>query len=172
VLAAAALPKRSPTSTPPNALVPAWAEHLVHWLDRAFVIPGTQIPIGFDALLGFIAPGAGDAVGALATFAIVYLGFKLRVPKVILLRMLLNIGIDALVGSVPFLGDVFDVGFRAAERNLDLVRRHGGRSRTPPGFGDYLVVALAIAMVVLLLLLPLAVGVLLVHVAVRLGEGL
>ncbi len=158
-------------SAQPSAAIPSWAEHLAHWLDRAFVIPGTRIAVGFDALLGFVAPGAGDAVGALATLALFYLGFQLRVPKVILLKMLLNVALDAVIGAVPFLGDLFDVGFRAAERNLALIRRYGGNTRAAPGFSDYLVIAVAVVMVLALLMLPIAIGFLLVDLAVRVSGG-
>lgn len=162
---------RTAVSTATTPGIPAWAEHLVHWLDRAFVIPGTRIPVGFDALLGFVAPGAGDAVGALATLALFYLGFKLRVPKIILLKMLFNVAVDALIGVVPLVGDAFDVGFRAAERNLALIRRHGGSTPTPAGIADYLVVGVAAICVLALLMLPIAVGFLLVHLAVRVSSG-
>jgi hypothetical protein len=165
-----ALPERASDAPDVRPKVPAWAEALTIYLDRAFVVPGTNIRVGIDPLLGVLAPGAGDAVGALASFAIFYLGFKLRVPKVVLLRMLVNIAVDALVGAVPVLGDLFDVFFRAAERNLALVKRHGGTARAAD-FSDYAVVALALVVVLGLCLLPLLVGLLLVHFAVHFRSG-
>jgi hypothetical protein len=156
----------------PRALspeIPAWADALARWLDHAFVIPGTRIGVGFDALIGLAVPGAGDAVGAFASLAIFYLGFKLRVPKVILLRMLLNIALDAVLGLVPVLGDAFDVLFRAADRNLALVRKHGAALRSPPDAGDYAIAGLGLLIALGLLLLPLAVGFALVQLAIRLG---
>jgi len=136
------------------------------------VIPGTRIPIGFDALIGLAVPGAGDAASAFASLAFFYLGFKLRVPKVILLRMLLNIAIDAVLGLVPLLGDVFDVFFRAADKNLALLRKHGGTLRSAPDTADYAIVAFGLVTALGLLLLPLAVGLALVELAVRFsGNG-
>lgn len=160
-----ALPERGSDAPNTRPELPAWAEVLTVYLDRAFVIPGTNIRVGIDPLLGVLAPGAGDAVGALASFALFYLGFKLRVPKVVLLRMLVNIAVDALVGAVPVLGDLFDVFFRAADRNLTLIKKHAGTARGAD-FGDYAVVALALVVVLGLCLLPLLVGLLLVHLVV------
>jgi hypothetical protein len=161
-------PKAVSTERPQPAVeIPAWAEGLARWLDHAFVIPGTRIPIGFDALIGLAVPGAGDAVGAFASLAFFYLGFKLRVPKVILLRMLLNIAIDAVLGLLPVLGDVFDVFFRAADKNLALLRKHGGALRSAPDAADYAIVAVGLLTALGLLLLPLAVGFALIDLAVR-----
>lgn len=152
----AATPKPNSGNLRPVA-TPAWAEVLTVYLDRAFVIPGTQIRIGIDPILGLIAPGAGDAVGAIASFAVFYLGFRMGVPKVVLLRMLLNIGVDALLGAVPVLGDVFDVFFRAADRNLNLVKKYAGSARRAD-FGDYAIVGLGLAVVLGLCLLPVVLG--------------
>lgn len=146
--------------------VPAWAEGLVRLLDNAFTIPGTRIRIGLDPILGFIAPGAGDAASALVTSTLLWLGFKLRVPKVIILRMLVNIGVDALVGAIPLVGDLFDVAFRAGEKNIALIRKHGGQSGTPPQLGDYLVLAFCLFCMLCLLALPVVTGVLLIHLFV------
>jgi hypothetical protein len=167
-------PRARPTSltSPQGSEIPAWAEGLARFLDHALVIPGTRIGIGFDSLIGLFVPGAGDAVGALAAFALFYLGFKLRVPKVILLRMLINVAVDAAIGVIPVFGDLFDVVFRAADRNFALLRKHAGQTRTPPDFGDYAIVAVALLTALALLLLPLAVGLALVDLAVRLsGKG-
>ncbi len=154
------LPPPSPNPTARAALqrVPAWAEVLTRLLDNAFVIPGTNIRVGLDALLGLVAPGAGDAVGGFASLALLYLGFQLRVPKVVLLRMLLNIGLDALIGAVPLLGDVFDVFYRASDRNLALLKKHLGQATPKPALGDYAVVGLALLVAVFLLALPFVVA--------------
>ncbi len=149
--------------------VPVWAEALARLLDRAFVIPGTEIGIGLDAILGFFAPGAGDAAGALATLLLVYLGFKLRVPKVILLRMLLNVSVDAVVGAVPIAGDLFDVYYHAGDRNLALLRKHSGSAGLKPDLLDYAIVALALLVGLALFALPLLAGLALIHIAARLS---
>ncbi|MFZ5895609.1 MAG: DUF4112 domain-containing protein [Myxococcota bacterium] len=151
--------------TPP---VPPWARALVRLLDRAFVIPGTRIEVGLDPILGLFAPGAGDLVGALATLALFHLGFQLRVPRVILLRMLLNVAIDAIVGCIPVAGDAFDVYFRAAQRNLALIDKYGGRAPAKPSVGDYAIVGLAIVLAIALLSLPVMAGFGLLYLTARL----
>jgi hypothetical protein len=154
-----------------NPAVPPWARALAKLLDSAFTIPGTNVKVGLDAVLGFLAPGAGDAAAALAAAVMLWLGFRLRVPKVILGRMLLNIVIDAVVGAVPALGDLFDLYFRAAERNLALLERHAGDAPAKPGAGDYALVGLAFLVVLSLLALPVLVGIVLIHWVARATAG-
>lgn len=159
------MPAEKPLTRP--SAIPPWAHAVVRLLDRAFVIPGTNIEIGLDPILGLFAPGAGDLVGALATLSLFHLGFKLRVPRVILLRMLLNIAIDAIAGSVPLLGDAFDVFYRAGVRNLALIEKHGGTAPAKPSLTDYAVVSLALLLVVALLALPVLAGFGLIYLTAR-----
>jgi hypothetical protein len=135
--------------------IPEWVEPIVALMDTAFVIPGTRIRIGLDPILGLILPGAGDALTALVGAGLVWVAFKQRVPSVILLRMVLNLVIDAILGVIPFLGDLFDVGFRASERNYKLLQKYAGNAGTKPQIGDYAVVALALACTLALLALPI-----------------
>jgi hypothetical protein len=69
--------------------------------------------------------------------------------------MVLNLVLDAMLGIIPFLGDIFDVGFRASERNYALLRRYAGDPGTKPRVGDYAVVVLALACTLVLLALPI-----------------
>lgn len=92
-------------------------------LDGAVTIPGTRLRVGLDPILGLV-PGVGDWIGALLSGYIVVRGAGLGVSGATVLRMLGNLGVDALVGTVPVLGDIFDVGFRANERNLRLLGAH------------------------------------------------
>jgi hypothetical protein len=140
---------------------------LVRLLDRAFVLPGTQIEVGLDPILGLFAPGAGDLVGALATLSLLHLGFRLRVPRVILLRMLLNVAIDAIVGSIPVLGDAFDLFYRAAQKNLLLIEKHSGTAPEKPSVADYAVVGLAGVLALALLSLPVLAGFGLLYLTAR-----
>lgn len=125
--------------------------------------------MGLDPILGLIAPGAGDAATALVSAVLLYQAAQLGVPRVVLLRMLFNVGVDALIGAIPFVGDVFDVGFRSAERNLALLQKHGGVHGRPPGVGDYAVLALCLLCVLALLALPILTGLLLIHLVGRLA---
>ena len=96
------------------------ARRLTHWLDNAVRIPGTQITVGLDALLGLI-PGGGDLAGAALSAYLVTLAARAGAPASVLARMLGNVVIDTAVGSIPVLGDLFDVGWKANSRNLRLL---------------------------------------------------
>jgi len=92
-------------------------------LDTAFVIPGTQIRLGLDALIGLV-PGIGDAISTIMSLFIVNEARALGAPPLVIARMLANVALDGLVGAVPLAGDVFDVAFRANRRNMALLRAH------------------------------------------------
>lgn len=141
--------------------IPPWAEELTRWLDSAVRIPGTKITIGLDAILGFLLPTAGDALTALGALSLFSLAVRYRVPKVVFLKMLVNVAVDAIVGSIPVLGDVFDVAFRANRRNLELIQRYRSAPGAPATAGDYAVVALVLVVLLALLALPVVVFVLL-----------
>jgi hypothetical protein len=95
---------------------------LAHLLDDSIPVPGTGMRFGLDAVIGLI-PAAGDAVGGVLSSYIVLEAARLGVGLPVLGRMLLNLVIDLVVGAVPFLGDLFDAGWKANHRNLDLVHR-------------------------------------------------
>ena len=89
-------------------------------LDSAVAIPGTNIRIGLDPVLGLL-PGVGDAVPAAASAYIVAEAASLGVPRATLARMCLNLLVDAVVGSIPLAGDAFDAVWRANDRNVRLL---------------------------------------------------
>ena len=88
-------------------------------MDDAIRVPGTNIGVGLDALIGLV-PGLGDVAGGIISAYVLMNAARAGVPKTVLARMLLNLGTDALVGAVPILGDLFDVGFKANVRNARL----------------------------------------------------
>jgi hypothetical protein len=137
-----------------NAEAPAWALTLARLMDEAFVIPVLNVRVGLDAILGLVAPGVGDAVAASSGLVLVGLGFVMRVPGVVLLRMALNVGIDALIGAIPLVGDVFDVAWRANSRNVALIERFA-RPGTKATTGDYIFATASCALIATVLLLPL-----------------
>jgi hypothetical protein len=98
-------------------------ERLAKLMDSQFSIPGTRIRFGFDALIGLI-PGVGDFATFIISGMMVSMLAKNGASGFVLARMVLNIVLDALIGSIPILGDIFDVEFRANERNLKLMREH------------------------------------------------
>jgi hypothetical protein len=137
---------------------PAWAEQLVRVLDDGFTIPGTRIGVGLDALIGFLFPAVGDAVTGLGSLSLLVLAFKMRLPKVIVLRMVFNIAVDVLIGCLPFLGDAFDLFWRSNRRNLELVRSYSHDPLRRPDALDYLIVGLGITLAAAAVILPLVLG--------------
>ena len=112
-----------------------WLRSWADLLDSRFVIPGTKIRFGIDPILSLI-PGAGDL--ASPVFAMLLLGqaVQQRVPRIVMIRILLNAFIDALIGAVPVLGNIGDIFWRANRMNLALLERHA-RPGLPPSRGDY-----------------------------------
>ena len=88
--------------------------------DQAIGVPGTRFRFGLDALFGLV-PGLGDLAGALVAVYALHVARRLRAPAEIQLHMLSNIALDALIGSVPIIGDIFDFMFKAQTRNLALL---------------------------------------------------
>ena len=98
-------------------------EALEHLLERMFVIPGINRPIGLDVLLD-ILPIGGDVVGALLGSWLVWEARNLGMSKWQMARMMGNVGFDALLGAIPFVGAIPDFLFRSNSRNLKIIRRH------------------------------------------------
>jgi Domain of unknown function (DUF4112) len=98
----------------------------VAWLmDRALTIPGTKISVGLDALLGLL-PVGGDVVTGIVQAGLVLIALRqYKVPRAIAARMMANVLLDVAVGSIPILGDLFDVGFKANTRNIKLLEPYG-----------------------------------------------
>ena len=134
-------------------------------LDTSIPLP-FGVRIGWDAVLGLI-PGFGDGAGAVLSSFIVVQAARLGASRAVLLRMVGNVAVEALVGAVPFLGDVFDAAFKANVRNVRLLEQHlaaPGRARAASrGWVGGVVVLLlglfALAGVLAFLLLRALVGV-------------
>jgi len=104
---------RQCSSSPQRFLL---AKFLAEWLDQRFTIPGTSIRIGLDPILGLI-PGTGDMIANLAGSAIILIAAQYRLPKIVLLRMGLNVALNAMIGTIPVFGDIFSIWFRSNIKN-------------------------------------------------------
>jgi len=124
-------------------------------LDSAFRVPGTRFRFGLDPIIGLI-PGLGDMVSPVMALLILSYGVRVRVPKVVLARMVLNALIDAGVGAIPVLGDAFDFAWKSNDWNLALLERHA-RPGTRASAGDWLFVSLCALVLFGLALLPVLV---------------
>ena len=122
-------------------------------LDSAFRVPGTGMRFGLDPLVGLI-PGVGDVVTGLFSVLMLLHAVRLRVPKVVLARMTVNVGLDLLAGVVPIIGDLFDAGYKANLRNLTLLERHATPGVAPTR-SDYVFVGLCAAAILALAVIPL-----------------
>jgi hypothetical protein len=122
---------------------------LTRVLDELVPIPGTGLRIGLDPVLGLM-PGAGDAAGAVLSAYALVVAVRLGAPAPVLLRMTGNIAVDAVFGGVPFLGDLFDFGWRANRRNLALLERYERAPVAVSRGSRALLAALLLALAVLL----------------------
>ena len=98
-------------------------EAMERLLERAFVVPGLNRPVGLDALAGLV-PVAGDLVSAALGLYLVWEARNLGMSRWQLARMTTRVGFDTLLGSVPVVGDLFDFVYRSNSRNLKTIRRH------------------------------------------------
>ena len=121
--------------------------------DSAFRIPGTQITFGIDPILGLF-PGIGDLASPIFSLFLLWHGARLRVPKIVLARMVLNAAIDAGAGAIPVIGDLFDFAWKANAWNLALLEKHAMPGQRASS-ADWLFVIICCAIVVLVALIPI-----------------
>jgi len=98
-------------------------DHLAWLLDNCFRIPGTNWRFGLEALIGLV-PGAGDAVSAILGLFLLVRAFQFKLPKIVIVRMLVNSLMDFSIGAIPLLGDAFDFLYKANTRNMKLFHEY------------------------------------------------
>lgn len=98
-------------------------EALEQLLEGAFRVPGLNMRVGLDAVLGLV-PVVGDAIAAGLGLYLVWEAKNLGLPRWQLWRMAANVGIDSLIGAVPVAGDLFDFIYKSNTRNLRIIRKH------------------------------------------------
>jgi hypothetical protein len=147
----------------PQSKSVARARELARVLDSAITIPGTGIRLGLDSIIGLF-PAGGDAIGAALSSIIVMTALKQGVPRPVIWRMVGNVVIDTLIGTVPLIGDLFDVAWKANSKNAELLAQYEGapektttRSR---GF------AILVVVVLLLILAAIVAGGILIAKAI------
>ena len=126
------------------------AQTLGHLLDDSFTIPGTTVRFGLDPLLGLI-PGIGDLISNAIGSSLLFLATKAGVPRIVILRMSLNIAINMVVGAIPVFGDLFSIWFKSNVHNAQLLHRHC-QTRVPvTTLIDWLYVSVLVIGIILLL---------------------
>jgi len=98
-------------------------EALAKLMDGVLSIPGTNIRLGVDALVGLV-PVAGDMISGLISTYLIWEARQLGAPRWLIARMVGNTLLDTTIGAVPVLGDAFDIMFRSNMKNMALLRRH------------------------------------------------
>ena len=156
-------------TVPERARVENGLERLGWLMDDLFRVPVLGWRFGLDALIGLV-PGLGDTTTTLVSFYILAAAVRYRVPKITMLRMGLNIGIDYLFGSLPLVGDLADAWWKSNQMNLELLRRRATVSADEAREGkasDWLFVG---GIIVLLVALGLASAFISFYLLLRLGE--
>jgi len=112
----------------------ARVEALAKLMDGTFLVPGTNIRLGLDAVIGLV-PVAGDMISALISSYLIWEARRIGAPRWLIARMMANTLLDTTLGAVPVLGDAFDVMFRANMKNMALLRKHMEKRGFPHGRG-------------------------------------
>jgi hypothetical protein len=127
-------------------------------MDEAVAIPGTKKRIGLDAGLSLI-PVVGDVVGGMLSAVVIVGALRHRVRPLIIGRMLVNIGIDMLIGAIPFIGALPDLLFEQNMMNMQLLMKHRDRTRPPRSMAQVAFVASVIVFGIFLFAVGLAVAI-------------
>ncbi len=101
-------------------------------MDGQFVLPGTNIQFGLDAIIGLV-PGIGDLVAGAFSIWLIHEARQLGAPRWLIARMVWNVAVDVTVGAVPVVGDMFDVAWKANRKNMALLSRHFHRTSAATG---------------------------------------
>ena len=117
-------------------------------LDEIITIPGTKYKIGSDPIIGFI-PVIGDLIGSVLSAYIVYSGSKMGLPSNIVAKMGLNVLLDFVIGTIPIIGDFFDMGWKANKKNIKLIEINVNQSN------DYLLTNNLIAATLIVIILAI-----------------
>ena len=152
--------RRSRGQDVPNSRpLPEWVQRFAWVLDDAFAVPG--LPgrrVGVDGLIALV-PVAGDAVGVALSLVIIVVGVAAGVSVPTIIRMLLHVGIEALIGLVPFVGTVFNMAFKANNRNVALIERDlADRRATRRSSVGVLVLIIGVLLAGLMMLIALTVA--------------
>lgn len=125
-----------------------WVDQVAHLMDSQFRLPGTNFRFGLDPILGLI-----PVVGELGTFAIsavlILTMIRHGASRKVVVKMVLNVLIDTLVGSIPVIGNLFDFAYKSNERNVRLLRQHYGEGRHQ-GSGTGLIVLVVLVLLAVL----------------------
>lgn len=130
---------------------------LAEWLDSRFTIPGTNIRFGLDPVISLI-PGAGDWIAGMISTYFIVVGVNARLAPSVLLRMGFNILLDIVIGAIPLLGDLFDVGWKANIRNAELLEEYQRDAAGTERHSRWILWSVAIGVIGMLIALLVLIG--------------
>src|SRR5215470_9401197 len=151
-----------PRRVPVKGLTDEQLDHLAGVLDDIFQIPGTKIRFGLDPIVGLV-PGLGDLISGLLSFLIVFAAWQRGLPRVTILRMVANIGIDTVAGTIPIVGDLFDMMWKSNRMNYNLLARYRGGTHKHLIRRDWLFFLVLLLCAAALIVLPIVVIVAMFH---------
>lgn len=128
-----------------------WIESVSSVMDNKFRVPGTNFRFGLDPILGLI-PGAGSAASFAISAGLLVTMVKHGVSRKVLVLMFLNLALDATIGSIPVIGNIFDFFYKANQRNLNLLKKHYQEGKYT-GSGSGIILSVVIGLIVFLGLL-------------------
>jgi hypothetical protein len=136
---------RKGAAQPPSM---AHFERVAKLLDSKFEIPGTGIRFGLDPILSFI-PFLGDLVSLIISSMLIYTMHNHGASRKVVVKMLLNAGLDTMIGALPLVGTVFDVFYRANDRNIRLLKEHYYEGKHQGSGTDLLLTILFITLLII-----------------------
>ena len=125
-------------------------------LDNNFIIPGTKYKIGLDPIIGAV-PVIGDLIGALLSTYIMYSGIKMGVSRSIVAQMATNIALDFTIGWIPIIGDIFDIIWKANQRNVKLIEESIVVEEKESATANYMIIAGLVIVLIVTIFVILAV---------------
>lgn len=137
--------KREKLKAEPNLF---WLEEMVRLMDTKFKIPGTNFRFGLDPILGLL-PVIGDVTSFAISGGLILYMIRFGASRKVIILMLLNIILDASIGSIPVLGTIFDFYYKANDRNINLLRKHYQQGKYK-GTGNWIVILVAFFLVLLI----------------------
>ncbi len=149
---------RTQIKPPSQPVLDPWVERLAQLMDSSVRVG--RWSFGLDPILGLV-PGIGDAISGFISLALVVRAVQLRVPKSAVARMMVNIGLDTVIGAVPILGSIFDFAYKANTRNVIILREALAGARSARR--DWAIVAAVIGFALLLASVPVIVAILLIR---------
>jgi hypothetical protein len=123
-----------------------WVERIARWMDSRFLIPGTNIRFGIDPLMSLF-PVLGDLATYVVSGMLIYTMHNEGASRKVVIKMILNSTLDVIIGAIPLVGTVFDIFYRANDRNVRLLREHYFEGKHQ-GSGNGILVAVAIVALV------------------------